>query len=67
MIGQDSGPKAYLRIDFTDLLITELDWDEGEVIKEKYKFVCRGVKMQYKPQASDGTLGSAVPGIWPKK
>jgi type VI protein secretion system component Hcp len=66
-LGDDKGAKAYLRIDFTDVLIIGLDWDEGDVVKEKYKFVCRGVKMQFKPQASDGTLGAAIPGVWPKK
>ena len=64
--GQDGGAKAYLRLDFTDVLITEVDWEECDQIKEKYKFICRGVKMQLKPQASGGTLGAAIPGIWPK-
>ena len=66
-VGGDGGAKAYLRFDFTDLLITELDWEEGETIKEKYKFVCRAVTMQFKPQSSDAVLGAAVSGTWPKK
>ena len=64
---QGAGAKAYLRLDFTDVLITEVDWEEGDQIKEKYKFICRGVKMQFKPQASSGALGAAIPGIWPKQ
>ena len=64
--GQNGGAKAYLRLDFTDVLITEIDWEDAEQIKEKYKFICRGVKMQFKPQASGGTLGPAIPGVWPK-
>ena len=66
-LGGDAGAKAYLRFDFTDVLITELDWDEGETIKERYKFFCRGVTMQFKPQSSDGSLGAAISGVWPKK
>jgi type VI protein secretion system component Hcp len=55
---------AFLRIDFTDVLVIGVDWDSGDVVKEKCKFICRGVKVQYKPQTSDGSLGAAVPGTW---
>jgi type VI protein secretion system component Hcp len=64
--GDGMGGKAYLRLDFTDVMIVGLDWDEEDVIKEKYKFVCRGVKVQFRPQASDGSLAAAISGVWPK-
>jgi type VI protein secretion system component Hcp len=65
-IGDGMGGKAYLRLDFTDVMIVSIDWDEDDVIKEKYKFVCRGVKVQFRPQASDGSLSAAISGVWPK-
>jgi type VI protein secretion system component Hcp len=64
--GDGAGGKAYLRLDFTDVMIVSIDWDEEDVIKEKYKFVCRGVKVQFRPQASDGSLAAAISGVWPK-
>jgi hypothetical protein len=62
--GTDTSGHAFLRIDFKDVLVIGLDWDSGDVVKEKCKFICRGVKVQYKPQTSDGSLGAAVPGTW---
>ena len=55
---------AFLRIDFTDVLVIDVDWDSGDVVKEKCKFICREVMVQYKPQKSDGSLGAPVPGTW---
>jgi type VI protein secretion system component Hcp len=62
--GTDTSGHAFLRIDFKDVLVIGVDWDSGDVVKEKCKFICRGVKVQYKPQTSDGSLGAAVPGTW---
>ncbi|MGH7040889.1 MAG: type VI secretion system tube protein Hcp [Acetobacteraceae bacterium] len=53
--------EAYLRLEFTQPLITDVEWEHGEVIKEKLKFVCRGIKAAYKPQTASGTLGNAIP------
>ena len=69
--GTDVSGRAFLRIDFKDVLVIGVDWDSGDVVKEKCKFICRGVQVQYKPQTPDGMLGAAVPGNWkrmmPKK
>lgn len=56
--------QTFVRIDFTDVLITSLDWDDGHIIKEKCKFISRGVKVQYKRQASDGSLGAPSSAEW---
>lgn len=65
--GEKVSGHCFLRIDFTDVLVIGVDWDSGDVIKEKCKFVCRQVKIQYRPQLADGTLDSAVPGTWSYK
>lgn len=56
---------GYLRLEFEKPLITSVDWDDdGEFVKEKLKFVCRGLKVAYRPQKNDGTLDSAVSMEW---
>jgi type VI protein secretion system component Hcp len=61
------GPKGniasmpFLRIDFKPILITSITWDVGDVVKEKLKFVCREIKVQYRPQKNDGSAGKNVP------
>jgi type VI protein secretion system component Hcp len=58
---------SFLRIDFTKVLVTDVDWDSGDdSVKEKVKFICRSVKVQYAPQTNIGTHKPAVTGDWPK-
>ncbi|MDE2580861.1 MAG: type VI secretion system tube protein Hcp [Rhodospirillales bacterium] len=52
--------EAYLRYKFTDVLLTSIDWQDGESVKETLKFVYREVESAYKPQKADGSLASAV-------
>jgi type VI protein secretion system component Hcp len=57
--------RTYLRVEFTDLLITDFNWDEDDVIKEKIKFVCRKAQVQYSIENPDGSQGKPLaPGIW---
>jgi type VI protein secretion system component Hcp len=49
-----SALRGYLRLDFTDVLVISLDWDEDDVIKETVKFICRGVKVRYFPEVLGG-------------
>lgn len=56
--------EAFLRIEFKEPLITSVDWDESEVLKEKIKFVCRGVTIAYKPQKEDGSLDVSSSMTW---
>jgi type VI protein secretion system component Hcp len=60
----DTGLAAvpFLRIDFNAVLIVALDWDGGEIVKEKCKFVCRKVAVQYCQQWHDGTPFSPLGG-----
>jgi type VI secretion system Hcp family effector len=55
---------AYVRINFVDALIVGLDWDVGEAVKEKCKFIARRVMIKYRQQLTDGTLGAQIPGEW---
>jgi hypothetical protein len=48
---------SYFRIDFTDILITDFDWQEDEVVKESFKFICRGVDISYRPEVRGSKSG----------
>ncbi|HTW70704.1 MAG TPA: type VI secretion system tube protein Hcp [Acetobacteraceae bacterium] len=52
--------RGFLRLEFEKPLITSIDWDDGEVVKEKLKFVCRGLTVIYLPQDNTGKLGKPV-------
>jgi type VI protein secretion system component Hcp len=58
---------GYLRIDFTKVLITGVDWDDGDVVKEKCEFICQQMKITYRKQKIDGTINASgeVSAIWP--
>jgi len=51
----------YLRLEFDNVLITDLSWEVGDqIMKEKLKFVCRKITMKYRPQNPDGSPGVIV-------
>jgi type VI protein secretion system component Hcp len=62
--GQKLALQAFLRMDFKDVLIVGISWDDGDILKEKCKFICRGVTVQYRRQASDGTLAAPASAEW---
>lgn len=51
---------GYLRIEFTKVLITGIDWDDGEVVEEKCEFICRGITVTYRQQKDDGTIDAST-------
>jgi hypothetical protein len=55
---------GFFRLEFDKPLITSVEWEDGEIVKEKLKFVCRGGKVIYKPQKPDGTLGDPISITW---
>jgi type VI protein secretion system component Hcp len=65
--GQTLALQAFLRLDFKDVLLVGISWDDGDILKEKCKFICRGVTVQYRRQASDGTLAAPASAEWEQK
>ena len=56
---------CFLRIDFFDVLLTNVSWDINDaVLKEKVKFVCRRIKVQYKVQDETGAMWATTSGEW---
>ena len=54
---------GFLRIDFTDVMLISLDWDDDEVTKESFKFVSRKAEVFYSMETastSTSARGAAV-------
>lgn len=62
--GSASSGEIFLRFDFKTVLISKIDWDNDEPIKETCEFVCRAVTINYLPQLPDGTLGASIHAYW---
>lgn len=56
--------RAFLRVDFSDVMVTSLNWDDGDMLNETCEFICRGFKFKYRRQAADGTLLEPVSAEW---
>jgi type VI protein secretion system component Hcp len=55
--GHATIPKAYLRIEFTDVTITDIGWDDGDLVKETCEFNSKGgMKITYLRQRADASL-----------
>ncbi len=62
--GSAAAGEAYLRMDFTGVLITDIDWSDDDPVKETCKFISRAITVNYRPQLPNGTLGVIRPGFW---
>ncbi len=56
--------QTFLRLDFEGVLVTHIGWRESDELSETLCFVFRSVTVQYRPQASAGTLGPAASVTW---
>jgi type VI protein secretion system component Hcp len=52
----DSQAQAYLRILMTNIRITEISWNDGDVVEEKLTFKCEHMEINYRKQRDDGGL-----------
>jgi type VI protein secretion system component Hcp len=52
----------YLRLEFKGVLLISADWDGGDYMKEKYKFVSQTVVVKYRQQNHDGSKGAVIGG-----
>jgi len=62
--GYGNPGRAFLRIDFEDVMVTSLNWDDGDMLSESCEFICRGFKFQYRRQQADGRLLEPVSAEW---
>jgi type VI protein secretion system component Hcp len=59
---------SYLRIDFKDVVITQLSWNsQDDGIKETFQIVCAQAAVQYRQQQHSGKVNAPTPpGMWQK-
>jgi type VI protein secretion system component Hcp len=62
--GNKAFHEAFFRMEFDHVLLTGIDWDDGEVVKEKCSFICRQLRVIYRQQMGQGKMGDMVPGLW---
>ena len=55
----DRQPFANVRIEMTNVLLTNIDWDDGDVVTEKCSFTCDSIIITYVPQNDDGTVDAS--------
>jgi type VI protein secretion system component Hcp len=54
--GTDVAGEPYLKIKFNGVLITEVAWDDEELINENFSFICRSMSFTYRAQNPDGSM-----------
>lgn len=62
--GSAAAGEVYLRIDFTGVLLTDVSWSNDEPVTTSCKFISRKVRLRYRPQLPDGSLGAVKSGFW---
>jgi type VI protein secretion system component Hcp len=64
-VGGSGLSQAFLRFEFTGVLLRSIKWDDGDLVTESVEFVCNGMTFQYKQQSASGALSAAKePAIW---
>jgi type VI protein secretion system component Hcp len=67
--GEKNASIGFLRIDFSKVLITGINWDDGDLVTESCEFICQGMKVTYRRQKEDGTVaggaGNEFSATWP--
>ncbi len=65
--GTSNSGEIFLRVDFDQVLMTELEWKDTEhVVIETGTFIYRELTIRYRPQKPDGSLGTIIQATWPK-
>jgi type VI protein secretion system component Hcp len=65
VLGNSSGHhRGFLRMEFSEPLITGVTWEDSDTVKETLKFVCRNLTVTYRPQKDTGEPGDKVPMTW---
>lgn len=60
-------PMGFLRFDFRDVLMTGVNWDDGDLVSESCTFICRAMRVRYKQQSAAGSLPAtySTQAVWP--
>ena len=55
---------GFLRLDFRDVLLTGINWDDGDLVTESCTFICKAMKVRYSRQMADGQMLPSVEANW---
>ena len=58
------GALTFLRMEFVDVMITSIEWSDGEVVKEKCRFTFRDLAIKYVRRKPDGAPDTTWPCEW---
>ena len=61
--GVKFGGEVFLRLDFNHVLVTTINWSDGDEIEESFEFICRSLTIRYKP-ALPNVLGTTITRFW---
>lgn len=56
----DSSALGYLRIFMTNVMITNVSWNDGDVVEEKIRFKCEHMEVYYRKQENPGRLDKQI-------
>jgi type VI protein secretion system component Hcp len=45
---------GFLRFDFRDVMLTSVDWDDGDLVTESCTFICKAMRVRYRQQRASG-------------
>jgi type VI protein secretion system component Hcp len=51
---------GFLRIEFVKVLITGINWNDGEVVTEQCEFICQELKIRYRQRKADGSVSAEI-------
>jgi type VI protein secretion system component Hcp len=55
---------GFLRLDFRDVLLTGVNWDDGDMVTESCTFICKAMRVRYRAQMAQGSLEQATEANW---
>jgi type VI protein secretion system component Hcp len=53
-----------LRLDFRDVLLTGVSWDDGDLVTESCTFICKAMRLRYRQQLADSSLMPPTEAVW---
>ena len=55
---------GFLRLEFEDIRLISIDWDDGELVEETVTFICKDFRVKYRQQQADSKLLKASESHW---
>ncbi len=62
--GAQQNSVGFLRIDFRHVLLTAINWSDGDLVTESVTFICKAMRIRYSRQRPDGQLLPTAEAEW---